>query len=117
MWLIWWDACGAFCFLFVRAARFTVARLRMCTAGDFRLFYHLSLQGEAVVWFSNYVIVFKVLGPWFNWSGWGLVHLVVFETIILLVEASHFRAMLTGPGVTQRNSVRKAKRTVQPEPT
>jgi len=56
------------------------------------------------VWFSNYVIVFKVLGPWFNWNGWGIFHFCVFETIILLVEGSHFRAMLTSPGVTQRNS-------------
>ena len=63
------------------------------------------MQGEAVVWFSNYVVVFKVLGPWFNWSGWGLFHLVVFETIIVLVEAAHFGAMFTSPGITQRNSV------------
>ncbi len=101
LWLIWWDACGAFCFLFV-SAQPSLARgaLHEVSAN-----HCLLLQGEAVVWFSNYVIVFKVLGPWFNWNGWGIFHFCVFETIILLVEGSHFRAMLTSPGVTQRNSV------------
>eukprot|EP00227_Mantoniella_beaufortii_P005539 CAMPEP_0197609716 /NCGR_PEP_ID=MMETSP1326-20131121/51747_1 /TAXON_ID=1155430 /ORGANISM="Genus nov. species nov., Strain RCC2288" /LENGTH=107 /DNA_ID=CAMNT_0043178131 /DNA_START=42 /DNA_END=362 /DNA_ORIENTATION=+ len=80
MWLIWWDACGLFCFFF----------------------------GEAVVMLSNYVLVKHVLGPWSQWNAIGIVNLVFFESIIVIVTIAHWRAMMVCPGVTEKNTATPA---------
>lgn len=77
MWLVWWDPCGALCWIF----------------------------GQLVVWFVNYVIVSEMFVSFFRWSNWGIANCAVFETLIVLMVVAHVRAMCSDPGSVAQKTV------------
>jgi len=64
-----------------------------------------ALVTDGLLAFGEYVIVYVVLQPWFGNSPEGLLHKVVFSTLIGLAILSHFRAMTTDPGAVPPNAV------------
>lgn len=56
----------------------------------------------------NIALVKVVFMDFYQWSTAGCVLFALFETIILLIITSHFRALLTNPGALERNTVRTA---------
>eukprot|EP00753_Platysulcus_tardus_P016584 PLAT5854.1.p1 GENE.PLAT5854.1~~PLAT5854.1.p1 ORF type:complete len:294 (+),score=114.82 PLAT5854.1:1-882(+) len=54
---------------------------------------------QGLIIFANYVVVWHVLKPWLGlWSANGLLHLVIFESLVLLGLISHLKAMCYNPG-------------------
>lgn len=91
-WLIYWDACGIFCFLF----------------------------GEAVVWFAHYVTITKVVIPMLfqanRWPFWTLILVngICFQIAVIFLTIAHFRAMLTNPGTVKQNTAAASE--INPDP-
>eukprot|EP01138_Halocafeteria_seosinensis_P015061 gb/GECG01015374.1/.p1 GENE.gb/GECG01015374.1/~~gb/GECG01015374.1/.p1 ORF type:complete len:479 (+),score=42.62 gb/GECG01015374.1/:1-1437(+) len=91
-WLIYWDICGIFCFLF----------------------------GEAVVWFASYITITKISIPLMYQANRLVFQLFIagltgiFQSFVILITIAHFRAMLTNPGTVKMNTA--AKHEIKPDP-
>lgn len=58
-----------------------------------------------MTWAVNWGVISLLFNDFFRWSTWGIIHAVLFETLIFLIVSSHFRALLTDPGSVDRCTV------------
>ncbi|VDK68820.1 unnamed protein product [Litomosoides sigmodontis] len=49
--------------------------------------------------YADYVVIFWLITPIFMQSLWGVFHAVMFNTVLFFAFSSHFRAMVTDPGI------------------
>uniref|UniRef100_A0A1I7VYL8 Palmitoyltransferase n=1 Tax=Loa loa TaxID=7209 RepID=A0A1I7VYL8_LOALO len=49
--------------------------------------------------YADYVVIVWLITPTFMQSLWGVLHAVMFNTVLFFAFASHLRAMVTDPGV------------------
>ncbi|CAM9796828.1 unnamed protein product, partial [Discosporangium mesarthrocarpum] len=52
----------------------------------------------SLVGYAQYTVTLCVIRPWMKGSYTGVMHVFVFNTLSVLAEAAHFRAMFTDPG-------------------
>lgn len=81
IWFITRDWCGLACFLF----------------------------GVVTTWFTNYVVVTRVILPWMGWTTRAFVHILALQAIVLLAFYSHVRCACTNPGTLLKNTVRMSR--------
>ncbi|VDK43664.1 unnamed protein product [Anisakis simplex] len=53
--------------------------------------------------YADYVVINWLVTPTFSQSIWGVIHVVLFNTVLLLAFIAHFRAMVTDPGIVPIN--------------
>uniref|UniRef100_A0A1I8ES08 Palmitoyltransferase n=1 Tax=Wuchereria bancrofti TaxID=6293 RepID=A0A1I8ES08_WUCBA len=49
--------------------------------------------------YADYVVIVWLITPTFIQSLWGVLHAVMFNTVLFFAFASHLRAMITDPGI------------------
>lgn len=98
LWFVHNDCMGLLCWLVVSGTAPPHAS-PLCARSRCR-------QSNAVLWYSNYVIVHVVLLPWLGWRLVGAVNFCAFETVVLLAFVSLMRTTFTNPGTAARNTVR-----------
>lgn len=84
MWFVWWDPCGLFCYAF----------------------------GWATIHFVNFALMTEVVWPWLGGTLHGCLHVLGFETLIVLICASYLRAACTDPGTVPQHSAKDEDRNV-----
>ncbi|OZC08972.1 DHHC zinc finger domain protein [Onchocerca flexuosa] len=53
--------------------------------------------------YADYVVIVWLITPTFMESLWGVLHAVMFNTLLFFAFASHLRAMVTDPGIVPIN--------------
>lgn len=60
--------------------------------------------------YADYVVINWLIVPTFSQSLWGVAHVILFNVVLLLALVSHFRAMVTDPGIVPINKNTMIKR-------
>ena len=58
-----------------------------------------------VILMTHATVVTFIITPFFRWSTWGWIHLILFSSVVFLAFSSHLVCMTTSPGVMPRGVV------------